>query len=49
VIREVLGIRKRQTISASTLERLKAIAFARNMHGEASSGSGMGGASSGVS
>jgi hypothetical protein len=43
VIREVLGIRKRQTISASTLERLKAFAFARNTHSEANSGSGTGG------
>ena len=39
VIREVLGIRKRQTISALTFERLKAFAFARNTHGEAGSGS----------
>jgi hypothetical protein len=29
VVREVLDIRKRQTISASTLERLKSSAFAR--------------------
>ena len=37
------GIRKRQTISASTLERLKAFAFAWNTHGEAGSGSGTAG------
>jgi hypothetical protein len=33
LIREVLGIRTRQEISAATLERLKAFAFARNSHG----------------
>ena len=40
VIREVLGIRKRQTVSEATLERLKAFTLARNTHGETSSGSG---------
>jgi hypothetical protein len=43
VIREVLGVRKRQTISASTLERLKAFAFAWNTHGEAISSTENGG------
>jgi hypothetical protein len=43
VIRDVLGIRKRQTVSEATLERLKAFAFARNTHGETSSGSGKAG------
>ena len=43
LIREALDIRKRQTISASTLQRLKAFVFARNTHGEASSSSGTAG------
>jgi hypothetical protein len=35
-----LSIRERQEISAATLQRLKVFAFARNSHGEASSGLG---------
>jgi hypothetical protein len=44
VIREVLGIRrKRQSISATTLERLKAFAFERDTRNEGTSGAGTAG------
>jgi hypothetical protein len=43
VIREALGIRKRQEISASTLERLRAFAFGRGMRSEATLDAGTGG------
>jgi len=43
VIREVLGIRKRQEISASTLERLRAFAFGRSTRREATLGAEIGG------
>ena len=43
VIREVLGIRKRQEISAATLDRLRAFAFERSTRGDASSSSGTAG------
>jgi hypothetical protein len=42
-IREVLGIRKRQEIPATTLQRLKAFAFGRNSHSGVSSGTGKAG------
>lgn len=38
VIREALGIRKRQEISGSTRERLRAFAFGRSTRGEATLG-----------
>jgi hypothetical protein len=47
VIREVLGIRKQQEISAATLDRLRAFAFERSTRGEAISGAGNGGDSAG--
>jgi hypothetical protein len=47
-IREVLGIRKRQEISAATLERLRAFAFERSTRDETISGAGTGGDAVGV-